>query len=238
VTVLDHHLDHLDRLSTGEIEVLGRMPYSSNATMLVAVRSNGRETAAVYKPGRGERRLWDFPPNVYRRERAAYLLALALGWELVPPTVLRDDAPLGPGSVQLFIEADFEEHYFTLVEDERFHADLRTICVFDLVSNNTDRKSGHCLVDPRGRIWGVDNALCFSAEPKLRTVIWDFGGEPIPEPLVADIARFLDAGIPPALAELLDAEEQDALRRRARRVVAHPRFPIDRSGRRYPWPLV
>ena len=143
VTVLDH-------LATGEMEVLGRMPYSSNATMLVVVRNDGRETAAVYKPGRGERRLWDFPPDIYRRERAAYLLATAIGWDVVPPTVLRDDAPLGPGSVQLFIEADFEEHYFTLVEEERHHADLQTICVFDLLANNTDRKSGHCLVDPRG----------------------------------------------------------------------------------------
>ncbi len=228
----------LDRLETGEIEVLGRMPYSSNATMLVIVRSDGQETAAVYKPGRGERRLWDFPPDIYRRERAAYLLADALGWERIPPTVLRDDAPLGPGSVQVFIEANFEEHYFTLVEDERNHADLRTICVFDLLANNTDRKSGHCLIDADGRIWGVDNALCFSAEPKLRTVIWGFGGEPIPDSLLADVARFVEGGIPEALARLLDADEQTALLGRARRVLADPCFPIDRSGRRYPWPLV
>jgi uncharacterized repeat protein (TIGR03843 family) len=231
-------LDHLERLATGEMEVLGRMPYSSNMTLLVTVRNDGHETAAVYKPGRGERRLWDFPPDIYRRERAAYLLAEALGWELVPPTVLRDEAPLGPGSVQLFIEADFEEHYFTLVEDDRYHHDLQRICVFDLLSNNTDRKSGHCLVDAVGRVWGVDNALCFSAEPKLRTVIWDFGGQPIPEPLVADVGRFVEAGIPPAPAALLDDAERDALLRRARRVLANPGFPVDRSGRRYPWPLV
>jgi uncharacterized repeat protein (TIGR03843 family) len=228
----------LDLLATGEIEVLGRMPYSSNATMLAAVRADGQQTAAVYKPGRGERRLWDFPPDIYRRERAAYLLADALGWELIPPTVLRDDAPLGPGSVQLFIEADFEQHYFTLVEDERHHAGLRTMCVFDLLANNTDRKSGHCLIDADERIWGVDNALCFSAEPKLRTVIWDFGGEPIPDALLADVSRFVEDGIPPALAGLLDRAEQAALVHRAGRVVANPCFPIDRSGRRYPWPLV
>ena len=231
MTVLDH-------LATGEVEVLGRMPYSSNATMLVMVRNDGNETAAVYKPGRGERPLWDFPPDIYRRERAAYLLAEALGWGRVPPTVLRDDAPLGPGSVQLFIEADFEKHYFTLVEDERHHDDLKAICVFDLLANNTDRKSGHCLVDAEGRIWGVDNALCFSAEPKLRTVIWDFGGEPIPQRLVDDVARLVEAGIPADLAALLDRDERAALLRRARRVVADPCFPIDRSGRRYPWPLV
>ncbi|MGH9117745.1 MAG: SCO1664 family protein [Acidimicrobiales bacterium] len=228
----------LDRLETGEVEVLGRMPYSSNATLLVMVRSDGSETAAVYKPGRGERPLWDFPPNIYRRERAAYLLAEALGWELVPPTVLRDDAPLGPGSLQLFIDADFEQHYLTLVEDERHHDHLRAICVFDLLANNTDRKSGHCLLDGDGRIWGVDNALCFAAEPKLRTVIWDFGGEPIAAPLLADVARLVERGLPPALARLLDADEHEALLRRARRVLSDPCFPIDRTGRRHPWPLV
>jgi uncharacterized repeat protein (TIGR03843 family) len=228
----------LERLATGEVEVLGRMPYSSNATMLALVRTDGVETAAVYKPGRGERPLWDFPPNVYRRERAAYLLAEALGWPPVPPTVLRDDAPLGPGSLQLFIQADFEQHYFTLVDEERYHDDLRALCVFDLIANNTDRKSGHCLVDADDRVWGVDNALCFSADPKLRTVIWDFGGQPIPAGLLEAVARLVADGLPPALTELLDADEQAALLRRARRVLSDPCFPIDRTGRRYPWPLV
>jgi uncharacterized repeat protein (TIGR03843 family) len=214
------------------------MPYSSNATMLTVVRSNGRETFAVYKPGRGERPLWDFPPNIYRRERAAYLLSESLGWRVVPPTVLREDAPLGPGSFQLFIDADIEQHYFTLIEEARHHDLLRTICVFDLLANNTDRKSGHCLVDEREHIWGVDNALCFSAEPKLRTVIWEFGGEAIPDPLLEDVARFVDQPLAPDLAALLSRKEQAALVRRARAVLAEPCFPIDRSGYRYPWPLV
>jgi uncharacterized repeat protein (TIGR03843 family) len=228
----------LEELRRGEVEVLGRMPYSSNATMLSAVRSDGRETLAVYKPGRGERPLWDFPPNIYKRERAAYLLSEALGWRVVPPTVLRDDGPLGPGSLQLFIEADFEQHYFTLIDDERHHDLLRTICVFDLLANNTDRKSGHCLLDETGHIWGVDNALCFAAEPKLRTVIWEFGGEAIPDRLVADVARFIGEPLPSALSALLSGKEREALRRRARSVVGEPCFPVDRSGYRYPWPLV
>jgi uncharacterized repeat protein (TIGR03843 family) len=192
----------------------------------------------VYKPGRGERPLWDFPPDIFRRERAAYVLAEALGWRLVPPTVLRTDTPLGPGSLQLFIEADFEQHYFTLVEDEHHHDALRRVCVFDLLANNTDRKSGHCLVDGSGAIWAVDNALCFSAEPKLRTVIWEFGGEAIDDELLDDVERFTAGGLPDDLADLLDENERRALVRRCRAVLAEPCFPIDRSGHRYPWPLV
>jgi uncharacterized repeat protein (TIGR03843 family) len=227
-----------ERLRTGTIEILGRMPYSSNATLLVEVHAGGEVTHAVYKPGRGERPLWDFPPNLYRRERAAFLLSEALGWPPVPETILRDDAPLGPGSLQWFIEADFEQHYFTLIEHERHHEALRRICLFDVLANNTDRKSGHCLLDDAGRIWAVDNALCFSAEPKLRTVIWEFGGQPVPEAMLADVRRLVDDELPRGLAELLDRREQVALVRRARAVLAEPCFPIDGTGYRYPWPLV
>jgi uncharacterized repeat protein (TIGR03843 family) len=231
-------MDVLELLADGDVEVLGRMPYSSNATLLAAIRSDGAERLGVYKPGRGERPLWDFPPDIFKRERAAFLLAEALGWQLVPPTVLRTDAPLGPGSLQLFIEADFEQHYFTLVEDERHHDALRRVCVFDLLANNTDRKSGHCLIDASDGIWAVDNALCFSAEPKLRTVIWEFGGEAIADDLLADVARFVADGVPDDLAGLLDEGERRALVRRCRAVLAEPCFPVDRSGHRYPWPLV
>ncbi|MGH9242839.1 MAG: SCO1664 family protein [Acidimicrobiales bacterium] len=232
-------MDPLELLASGEVEVLGRMPYSSNATLLTAVRVDGTaEGLAVYKPGRGERPLWDFPPDIYVRERAAYLLSEALAWRLVPPTVVRDDAPLGPGSLQLFIEADFEEHYFTLIEDERYHDALRTICTFDLLANNTDRKSGHCLVDGDGHVWAVDNALCFSSQPKLRTVIWEFGGEAIPDRLLGDVERLVADGVPSDLAGVLDSRERAALLRRARSVLTKPCFPIDRSGHRYPWPLV
>ena len=116
---------------------------------------------AVYKPARGERPLWDFPPGLYRRELAAYLLSEALGWGLVPPTILRD-GPLGEGSLQLFVPADFEQHYFTLLERPEHHDALQAICLFDLLANNADRKSGHCLLG-RGRpLWAIDHGLAFT----------------------------------------------------------------------------
>jgi uncharacterized repeat protein (TIGR03843 family) len=229
--------DPADALARGRMEVKGRMPWSSNATFLVACELEGATTLAVYKPARGERPLHDFPPGLYRREIAAYRLSEALGWGLVPLTVARE-GPYGEGSLQLFVEADFEQHYFTLHQDPAHHAALRRICLFDLLANNTDRKSGHCLLGPDGRIHAVDNGLSFHAEPKLRTVIWEFGGELIPAPLLADVRRFADAGVPPELAELLSGRERAALLARARAVLAGGQFPVDPGGRRYPWPLV
>jgi uncharacterized repeat protein (TIGR03843 family) len=226
-----------DVLEAGELEVVGRMPWSSNATFLVHARLDGREVRGVYKPRRGERPLWDFPLGVYAREVAAWHLSEALGWGVVPFTTIRE-GPLGVGSVQAFVDADFEQHYFTLVEHERHHADLQRIAVFDLLANNTDRKSGHCLVDGEGRVFAIDNALCFHHEPKLRTVIWDFAGDPIPDALVEDVARTFDDGVPPPLAHLLDPFERDALLTRARVVLRERAFPIDHTGRRWPWPLV
>jgi uncharacterized repeat protein (TIGR03843 family) len=224
-------------LARGEITVRGRMPDSSNATFLVELRRDPVTTLGVYKPGRGERPLWDFPPRLFRREVAAYLLSEALGWDVVPPTIERD-GPFGEGSVQLFVAADFAQHYFTLHEDAAHHDALRRICAFDLVANNADRKSGHCLVGPDGRIHAVDNGLSFHVEPKLRTVIWEFAGEPIPEGILGDVARLVELGIPGALAALLEPAERKALLTRARRLLRDRHFPADRSGRRYPWPLV
>lgn len=231
-------------LEHGDLTVKGRMPWSSNATYLAEVCLAGTTALAVYKPARGERPLWDFPSGLGRREVAAYLLSEALGWGVVPETVWRESAPMGPGSVQRFVDADFEHHYFTLYEheDERWHDQLRRICVFDLLANNTDRKSGHCLYVPSegdgGRIYAIDNGLSFHAEFKLRTVIWEFGGEPIPDDLLADVERFVEAGIPDDLARLLDPFEREALLARGRALVRERRFPIDGTGRRYPWPLV
>jgi uncharacterized repeat protein (TIGR03843 family) len=227
----------LSTLAAGEVEIEGRMPWSSNATFLVTVRHGVDQRAAVYKPHRGERPLWDFPNGLYRREVAAYEVSAALGWGVVPETVLRDDAPLGTGSLQRFVDADFAQHYFTLLEDECWHDDLRRMAVFDLVINNADRKGGHCLL-AEGRVWGIDNGLCFHPESKLRTVIWDFGGTEIPDELRADLARLADHP-PAALGGLLNRAEVTALTRRAAAASKLAVLPDpDPSVRAYPWPLV
>lgn len=243
------------------VELIGRIAWSSNATFLVEVSpsdgpdsegtdsdgpdSDGPDSEgpvpvrAVYKPEAGERPLFDFPEGIWRREVAAYELARALGWDCIPETVTVE-GPLGEGSLQRFVDADFERHYFTMVseDDPDLDAQLRRLCCFDLIANNTDRKGGHCLVDEHGHVWGIDNALCFHAQYKLRTVIWDFAGEPVDAPLLDDITRLLDAGLPDTLDELLDPFERDALRTRAHGVVREGVFPHDETGRRYPWPLV
>jgi uncharacterized repeat protein (TIGR03843 family) len=224
-------------LEEGEIEIEGRMPWSSNGTFLVTVTLGDQWLRAIYKPRRGERPLWDFPRGLDRREVAAHELSEALGWGLVPHTVLRD-GPLGTGSVQRFVEADFEQHYFTLYEAGRHHDRMRAMCAFDLVANNTDRKSGHLLVSVGDEIFGIDHGLCFHEDFKLRTVIWEFAGEPVPEDLLADLERFRAGGIPPALAELLDEDEQEALLDRVEMVLDLGHFPVDGSNHRYPWPLV
>jgi uncharacterized repeat protein (TIGR03843 family) len=224
-------------LSRGEITVKGRLPASSNVTLLAEVSLDGTRTLAVYKPVRGERPLWDFRPGLFKRELAAYHLSEALGWGLVPLTVPRD-GPLGEGSLQLFVPADFAQHYFTLIDDPAHHDGLRRICAFDLVANNADRKSGHCLLGQDEHIYAIDNGLCFHADPKLRTVIWDFAGEPIPAAILDDLRRLIDRGLPDDLAGRLDEAEHEALVARTRSLLTRKRFPADRSGYGYPWPLV
>jgi uncharacterized repeat protein (TIGR03843 family) len=229
--------DALDVLGHGDVTIRGRMPGSSNAIFFVDLALNGVTAQAVYKPLRGERPLWDFPSGLFRREVAAYVLSEALGWGLVPPTIERE-GPYGEGSFQLFVAADFSQHYFTLREDADHVERLQRICLFDLVANNADRKAGHCLLGPDGLVYAIDNALTFHAEPKLRTVIWDFGGEPIPKTLLTDVRRVVDAGVPSPLAALIDAAERDALLARGRAVARARRFPRDDGGHRYPWPLI
>ena len=214
----------------------GRMPWSSNATFLVTMHCGDVEQQAIYKPVRGERPLWDFEPGLHRRERAAYLLSEHLGLGVVPPTVIRD-GPFGEGSFQWFVDADHREHYFTIHEQYAHpHDQLREIAVLDVLANNTDRKSGHCLL-AHGRVWAIDNGLCFSAEFKLRTVIWEFAGEPIPAELVRRVERIADR-VPVDIAALLAEDEIDALQYRAAALLRSGVFPADRSGHRYPWPLV
>ncbi|HJL75820.1 MAG TPA: SCO1664 family protein [Acidimicrobiales bacterium] len=226
-----------EALRCGEIEVLGRMPWSSNATFLVDVRHGDLLLQGVYKPARGERPLHDFPPGIYRREAAAWELARHLGWGLIPPTVVRD-GPLGEGSIQLYVPCDYDQHFFTLRDDPQHVAALRRLAAFDLVANSTDRKAGHVLLGDDGDVWAVDNALCFHHQFKVRTVIWDWGGEPLADALLADLDRLVRDGLPEALAALLDPFERDAVLTRAAALGEDGVLPIDPSGRRIPWPLL
>lgn len=227
-----------DVLEQGDIEVLGMMPWSSNGTFLVRVSAGDDHAPAIYKPERGERPLWDFPGGLWKREVASSELSRSLGWDLVPTTVARTDAPMGVGSVQAFVPARFEEHYFTVKDRPGFAATLKRLCAFDLVANSADRKGGHCLIDDADRVWAIDNGLTFHAEFKVRTVIWDFVGEPIPDDVADALAGLVAAGLPDTLAVLLDPFERDAVLTRAGAVLSGGRFPHDPSGRRYPWPLV
>ena len=227
-----------DLLRNGDMEVLGLMPWSSNGTYLVQLRSNGHHAPAIYKPERGERPLWDFPGHLWKREVAAYELSEQMGFSLVPTTVERGVAPMGRGSVQAFVPAQFSEHYFTMRERDELGAQLRRLCAFDLVANSADRKGGHCLIDPEGRIWAIDNGLTFHEEFKVRTVLWDFSGEPIPDEVAAAVTALLDAGLSEPLRQMLTDDEAAAVLGRARAVLAGGHFPHDPTGRRYPWPLV
>ena len=227
-------------LLNGEISHPLLMPEGSNDTFLVSV-SNGRETRdAVYKPRRGERPLWDFPSGtLYKREYAAYLVSQALTWDFIPCTVIRD-GPYGVGSLQQFIDADSESNYFTLIVERP--EELERIALFDLLANNADRKASHCFKDWGGKVWSIDHGITFHDEPKLRTVIWDFVGEPISAHLMEQMSAFLtvlrSAGeFTVELSELLFPEEMEALARRIEELLTIGRFPYhDPYRRNVPWP--
>jgi uncharacterized repeat protein (TIGR03843 family) len=227
-------------LRAAELDVVGRMRYSSNATFLVEATVGDATMHAIYKPQRGERPLWDFPEGTLcRREVAAYELSEALGRGIVPVTVLRD-GPFGEGSVQQFVEHDPDEHFFTLFagREDRF----REFAAFDVLANNTDRKGGHCLHDAAADVVvGIDHGLTFHPAWKLRTVIWDFAGEPVPGALAADIDRVLDeiatGGLGDTLGEHLTAVELEAIIDRGRALLEEG-FPYPDDYRSQPWPLV
>lgn len=227
----------LSLLLKGEMTIEMRMPYSSNATFLVSITDQENTLKAIYKPLRGEKPLWDFEPGLHRREVAAYLLSEAIGLKFVPPTILRD-GPHGEGSVQLLIDADPNEHYFTIFEQRQdLHDQFRAMCAFDIVANNTDRKSGHVLVDKDSRVWGIDHGLCFAQDFKIRTVIWEFGGEELSSGLLNAI-KPLVTSVPLEVATLLTEQEVVAISERAKWLIDGAAFPVDPSGRHYPWPLV
>lgn len=228
-------------LTQGELTPVGLLPGASNDTFLATIADGELETYAVYKPRRGESPLWDFPDGtLYLREMAAYVVSRALGWEMVPPTVVRD-GPMGPGMVQLFIDHDPTEHYLTLAP--AYPDVFRRVAAFDVVINNTDRKSGHCLLQ-RGsdRIWIVDHGVAFHEQPKLRTVIWEYAGERLPSDVLSDLMRLaggLDAGpLRDELRGLLEEDEVDAVRRRLEALLRSRTYPEPGPGRPYPWPPV
>lgn len=232
--------DIRELLGEGELEILGRMPWSSNATMLATLSAAEVEFPVIYKPRRGERPLWDFASGTLcQREVATHDLSELLGWSIVPPTVLRE-GPLGVGMVQLYIDHDPDDHYFTLLDG---HPDvLRRFAVFDVLANNADRKGGHCLQSRAdGHVWGIDHGLTFHNERKLRTVIWDFAGEAVPPPLADDVCRVLadtDA-VDATLGQLLHPDELAAFRVRAEDLLRLGTLPSPDPGyHSVPWPMV
>jgi uncharacterized repeat protein (TIGR03843 family) len=233
----------LNVLQNGEITIKGEFVWGSNYTFLAEVSQNGDNILSVYKPSRGERPLWDFPPSsLARREAAAYLVSQALGWELVPPTVYRKKAPIGPGSLQLYIDHDPEMHYFNLTQADI--QGLRPVVLFDLLVNNADRKGSHLLYDKNHHLWLIDHGICFHVDDKLRTVIWDFAGEAIPENLVGGLRNFQKnckpgAGIYQELQVLLSHHEIKALAARAEHLISQRNFPLpDANQRSIPWPPI
>ncbi len=232
-------------LARGEMAEQGLLPYSSNHSFLVTLTWDGMTLPAVYKPRRGETPLWDFEwGTLCLRETAAYAISAALGWDLVPPTVLRDGEH-GLGSVQLFIPNHDAEHYFTVQSDARFADALRRLALFDYVVNNADRKSGHCLIGVDRRLWAIDHGICFHTEYKLRTVIWEFSQEPIDVELLADLRSLAERAADPqselgrTLCGLLKPPELSALLRRTHQLLQTKTYPSPPPGRRnYPWPPV
>jgi len=237
------HVGILAALHKGTFSLQGQFVSGSNYTFLGTITGEDGEYPVVYKPLRGEQPLWDFPPrSLAHREVAAYLLSQALGWELVPPTIFRRKGPLGSGSVQFFINHDPEYHYFNFSPED--HERLRPVAVFDLITNNADRKGGHILKGEDGHLWMIDHGLCFHSEDKLRTVVWDFAGQPIPAELLADLARLDEllaegASLREDLLAHIQEAEVAALALRGQNLRQLGIFPPPPESRRhFPWPPV
>jgi len=254
----------LSLLKLGSMETEGLLPWSSNYSFLVSICANTavsnaigetetanlKDVRAVYKPRRGERPLWDFSPgSLYKREQAAFVVSHALEWHQVPPTVVRDGSH-GTGSVQLFVDHDPECHYFTFEGSEPLQEQLQKIVLFDMIINNADRKAGHVLIEDVAepvspdRLWLIDHGVCFHSEDKLRTVIWEFAGHPIPELLLANIQCFSQLLADPTsplyqeMNQLLSSRELIALQQRTQQVLSQCTFSTPGPGRHYPWPPV
>ncbi len=239
-----NNLDIQTTLQSGRLELKGQFMLGSNYTFLVTVRHEGHEIQAVYKPSRGEQPLWDFPENTLaQREVAAYLVSEALGWHFVPFTTLRQDGPHGLGSLQQYVEYDPEYHYFAFSDEDRLK--LKPVVLFDLLVNNADRKGSHVFFEEgTHKLWLIDHGLCFHILDKLRTVIWDFAGEKIPDDLRAALDSFCarlasDDGLRAELLKYLSPEELKALGTRAAKLLAARTYPYQPQGRRaYPYPPI
>ncbi|HYA00544.1 MAG TPA: hypothetical protein VEK76_09365 [Candidatus Binatia bacterium] len=239
-----HEAEPLEELATAPIRSWRRVPYASNAVYILELDAadpslGRRPMRAVYKPARGERPLWDFPHRtLHLRERAAYLLSSALGFGIVPPTILRD-GPLGPGSVQLFVTA----RKGSLGEEAAAHVEtqLRRVAAFDVLANNADRKSAHLLLDGSGHLWGIDNALTFLPYPRQRTVLLQLGGSELDGADMKAVRRLRDrperALLRGALCRLLSGPEVDAFEARLEELATHPWYPRldDWDGRPFEW---
>lgn len=231
-------------LERGEIRLFGQFLNSSNFTFLGELVYEELTLRVVYKPMRGEQPLWDFPVHsLTRREAAAFVVSEGLGWDLVPPTVYRKQkAPLGQGSLQLFIEHDPNYHYFEFKPSDRQR--LRSVALFDVLINNADRKGGHILFDASGHLWVIDHGVCFAREDKLRTVVWDFTGEEPPPGLLGAIESYILALQArgkeyETLRPLLRVGEIQALIERGKHLLETRCFPPPSTDRRsYPWPPV
>ena len=233
----------LNILEQGEISITGEYLWGSNYTFAVEISLGDQTLQGVYKPTRGERPLWDFPrATLAHREVAAYLVSEALGWSFVPPTIFREEGPIGPGSLQLYVDHDPEYNYFSFskVDLQR----LRPVAAFDYLINNADRKGSHILFDPNGQLWLIDHGISFHQEQKLRTVVWDFAGEPLPDQICSDLAN-LELQLTPGtilydhLEQYLVPQEIIALVKRNQLLISSKTFPDPHPNRRpYPWPPV
>jgi uncharacterized repeat protein (TIGR03843 family) len=259
----------LDVLTFGDFEIEGRLTDASNLALRGQLELDDIRAQVIYKPVQGERSLWDFPDGTLaQREAAAFVMSVVGGWNLVPPTVLRE-GPLGRGSVQLWVDAVeggteslidvvtpaemasgwlpvFEAQLADGTDVVVAHADraeLASAAVFDVVINNADRKGSHLVLDQLGSLWGFDHGVSFHAEPKLRTVLWGWVGQPLPE---ADLVRLealsrwlRDRASPlsTTLEILLSQAEVEALGRRTERLLETGRFPEPNGrGPAVPWP--
>jgi hypothetical protein len=234
----------LDVLRDAEVQEEWMLAAGSNYVFLLRLaHPEAGEGYAVYKPQQGEAPLHDFPSGtLYKREYAAYLVSEELSWGLVPPTIVRSDGlRAGIGVLQLFVVHDPALHYFNLKEGHE--EEMRRIALFDWLTNNADRKGGHCLHDANGRIWCIDHGITFHADDKLRTVIWDYQGTPIPGALLDDVCRFAnrlrdDPELRGRLAELLSQRELQRLAERAATIQEQGVYPSPPLYRPYPWPMI